>query len=99
MAQLELSLAAISEKQWQMLCRIGLQATKQLMDGNAINVDMNGMNKCPKCGMEVTKVTLKDKLIGAVVKMVVCVDPAPTTCVGKAENIYHSTNCGHEWTE
>ena len=64
-----------------------------------INVDMNGMNKCPKCGMEVTKVTLKDKLIGAVVKMVVCVDPASTTCVGKAENIYHCPNCGHEWTE
>ena len=55
--------------------------------------------KCPKCGTMANKITLKDKLIEDVVKMIVCVDPAPTTSVGKAENIYHCPNCGHEWTE
>lgn len=60
---------------------------------------MNNKVICPKCGTTATQVTFKDKLIGAVVKMVVCVDPAPTTCVGKAENIYHCPNCGHEWSE
>lgn len=55
--------------------------------------------KCQHCGTPTTKITLKDKLIGAVAKTVVFVDPAPTTCVGKSENVYHCPNCGHEWTE
>ena len=60
--------------------------------------------KCPKCGMIATKVTFKDKLIGAVAKLVVFVDPAPAIGTGKdikhlLHNVYHCPNCGHEWTE
>lgn len=60
--------------------------------------------KCPHCGTPTTKITLKDKLIGAVAKTVVFVDPAPTTGTGKElkgllQNVYRCPNCGHEWTE
>ena len=62
------------------------------------------MSKCPKCGATAPQVTFKDKLIEGVVKMVVCVDPAPTTGIGKnikhlLQNVYRCPNCGHEWTE
>lgn len=60
---------------------------------------MNKKAICPQCGATAIKVTFKNKFIGAVAKTVLCVDPAPTTCVGKAENVYHCPNCGHEWPE
>lgn len=60
--------------------------------------------KCPKCGTIATKITLKDRIIGAVAKTVVLVDPAPTTGIGKnikhlLHNVYRCPNCGHEWTK
>lgn len=65
---------------------------------------MNNKVICPKCGTMATKVTFKDRIIGAVAKTVVFVDPAPTTGTGKElkgllQNVYRCPNCGHEWTE
>lgn len=65
---------------------------------------MNNKVICPKCGTTATQVTFKDKLIGAVAKLVVFVDPAPTISDGKHvrhlfKNDYRCPNCGYEWTE
>lgn len=65
---------------------------------------MSGTINCPRCGAVASKITLKDKLIGAVAQTLGFVDPAPAMGDGKHirhlfKNDYRCSNCGHEWTE
>ena len=62
---------------------------------------MNGII-CPKCGSEAKrkKVGLQARLLVGLAKLVVHVDPAPTSSTNKhSDTMYHCPNCGHEWNE
>lgn len=57
--------------------------------------------ECPQYGavFKEKEKGFKEKVLHTVAKMVVFMDPAPTTFVKKTKNVHRCTNCGYEWTE